>query len=324
MTRLNFVALLLSLVSIVLAVDTQYDAKYVNSLKDSSGIVRLTDATFSRVVEGPRDYTVAVLLTADSPKYGCQFCKIVGPPFETIASSWKQDHPNGDGLFFAVADIADTQGSFMQLGLTHAPNLYIYPPTEKPSTVDVGFDHYQFVPNESQVKLITEYLTRTYGFKIVIHEPFAWDRLFITIGGIVLVLGILKFASGVILSILQKKQLWIAVSLVAILMFTSGHMFNQIRKTPYIAGDGRGGVIYFVGGHSNQVAIETQFIAVTYAILAFATISLIVKVPRIENPQVQMFSVSCLSVVIILAFSFLLSKFQVKNGGYPFGILDIF
>lgn len=37
-----------------------FDAKYVNSLKGSDGIVRLTDKTFDKVVGGPRDYAVAV------------------------------------------------------------------------------------------------------------------------------------------------------------------------------------------------------------------------------------------------------------------------
>jgi oligosaccharyltransferase complex subunit gamma len=38
-------------------------------------------------------------------------------------------------------------------------------------------------------------------------------------------------------------------------------MFNHIRKVPYVAGDGRGGVSYFAGGFSNQYGLETQIVA---------------------------------------------------------------
>jgi len=64
-----------------------------------------------------------------------------------------------------------------------------------------------------------------------------------------------------ILPVLQNRNLWAAISLIAILLFTSGHMFNHIRKVPYVAGDGRGGVSYFAGGFSNQYGLETQIVA---------------------------------------------------------------
>ena len=61
--------------------------------------------------------------------------------------------------------------------------------------------------------------------------------------------------------IIQNRNLWAAISLILILLFTSGHMFNHIRKVPYVAGDGRGGISYFAGGFSNQFGLETQIIA---------------------------------------------------------------
>ena len=56
-----------------------------------------------------------------------------------------------------------------------------------------------------------------------------------------------------------------ALSLVTVagpyLLFTSGHMFNHIRKVPYVSGDGKGGITYFANGFSNQFGMETQIIA---------------------------------------------------------------
>jgi oligosaccharyltransferase complex subunit gamma len=49
--------------------------------------------------------------------------------------------------------------------------------------------------------------------------------------------------------------------MIAILLFTSGHMYNHIRHVPYVTGDGRGGMNYFVAGFQNQLGLETQIIA---------------------------------------------------------------
>lgn len=54
------------------------------------------------------------------------------------------------------------------------------------------------------------------------------------------------------------------------------------------------------------------------AVLAFATISLAIKVPEIADPKRQQFAVFLWSGVLLLTYSFLLSIFRLKNGGYPF------
>lgn len=67
--------------------------------------------------------------------------------------------------------------------------------------------------------------------------------------------------SPYVLPILQNRNLWAAISLIAILLFTSGQMFNHIRKVPYIAGDGKGGISYFAGGFQSQFGMESQIVA---------------------------------------------------------------
>lgn len=67
--------------------------------------------------------------------------------------------------------------------------------------------------------------------------------------------------SPYLLPIIQNRNLWAAISLIAILLFTSGQMFNHIRKVPYVAGDGHGGISYFAGGFQNQFGMETQIVA---------------------------------------------------------------
>jgi oligosaccharyltransferase complex subunit gamma len=54
------------------------------------------------------------------------------------------------------------------------------------------------------------------------------------------------------------------------------------------------------------------------AVLSFATISLALKVPRIEDPKAQQLAVFIWAGVIFGVYSFLLSIFRLKNSGYPF------
>jgi hypothetical protein len=64
-----------------------------------------------------------------------------------------------------------------------------------------------------------------------------------------------------VLPVIRNRTVWAAVTLIAILLFTSGHMFNHIRQVPYVAGDGRGGVVYFAKGFQSQYGLETQIVA---------------------------------------------------------------
>ena len=86
----------------------------------------------------------------------------------------------------------------------------------------------------------------------------------VLLGGITFV----GIAGPYLLPVLQNRNLWAAVSLITVLMFTSGHMFNHIRKVPYVSGDGHGGINYFAGGFGNQFGMETQIVAAMCTLLA--------------------------------------------------------
>ena len=57
---------------------------------------------------------------------------------------------------------------------------------------------------------------------------------------------------------------------------------------------------------------------VSDAILAFATITLALKVPRMADPKRQQAAVVVWSLIMFGMYSFLLSVFRMKNAGYPF------
>lgn len=84
------------------------------------------------------------------------------------------------------------------------------------------------------------------------------------VSGITILLGVITLftvLSPYVLPVIQNRNLWAVVSLISILLFTSGQMFNHIRKVPYVGGDGKGRLSYFAGGFQSQFGLETQIVA---------------------------------------------------------------
>ena len=99
------------------------------------------------------------------------------------------------------------------------------------------------------------------GPKPQIHRPLNYVRIVSTVTILLGVVSFISVAYPYILPVIKNRNLWAAISLITILLFTSGHMFNHIRKVPYVVGDGKGGISYFAGGFQNQFGMETQIVA---------------------------------------------------------------
>lgn len=92
-------------------------------------------------------------------------------------------------------------------------------------------------------------------------RPINYVKIAVTTTSILGVITFLTVAAPYVWPVISNRNLWAAVSLIAVLLFTSGHMFNHIRHAPYVGGDGKGGVSYFAGGFQNQFGLETQIVA---------------------------------------------------------------
>ena len=99
------------------------------------------------------------------------------------------------------------------------------------------------------------------GPKPPLVRPINYTRLVSAVTALMGIVTLFTALSPYILPIVQNRNLWAGASLISILLFTSGHMFNHIRKVPYVIGDGKGGISYFAGGFTNQFGMETQVIA---------------------------------------------------------------
>ncbi|CRG84667.1 Magnesium transporter protein 1 [Talaromyces islandicus] len=283
------------------------------------GPIELNDKTYNEITAAPRDYFTTVLLTAIDSRFGCVLCREFQPEWDIIARSWNKGQVEDTKMIFGTLDFTDGKETFKKLMLQTAPVVLVFPPSTGPYATTDGPFSFEFTGPISADQLYT-WINRHLpeGPKPPLSRPINYVRIG---SGITLLLGIITVftvASPYILPVLQNRNIWAGISLIAVLLFTSGHMFNHIRKVPYIAGDGRGGISYFAGGFSNQFGMETQIIAAIYGVLSFATIALALKVPRMSDNKSQQVAVVIWGVVLLGVYSFLLSVFRVKNGGYPF------
>ncbi|QPG98156.1 hypothetical protein C2857_007317 [Epichloe festucae Fl1] len=289
-----------------------------------SNPIQLNDASYKTLTTNPRDYSVAVVLTAQEPRFGCSLCRDFKPEWELIASSWAQgDRKQESRLLFGVLDFSDGRDTFLSLGLQTAPVLLLFRPTTGPHAVaSVEPLRYDFTAGPSPAEVVRAWLVRNLPGRPhpELRRPInylKWASAITFLAGAVTVL---FSALPYILPIIQSRNLWAAGSMIAILLFISGHMFCHIRKAPYVVGDGKGGITYFIGGFQNQVGLETQIIAAMYGLLSFCTIALATKVPRMTNPKSQSVAVLIWGAAMFFIYSFLLSVFRIKNSSYPFSL----
>ncbi|KAL6710577.1 oligosaccharyl transferase subunit ost3/OST6 [Coniothyrium glycines] len=298
---------------------TDFRSKAVSA----GGSLKVDDASYAQLTKAPRDYSVAVLLTALETRFGCVLCREFQPEWDLLAKSWtKGDKAGKTRLIYATLDFADGKNTFQSLMLQTAPVLLYFHPTLGPNArVDSQPVRFDFTAGPQSAEQIHTWISRQQPAdapKPAVSRPINWVKI---ISGIVIGLGLVTLAAVAgpyVIPILQNRNLWAAISLIAVLLFTSGHMFNHIRKTPYVSGDGKGGITYFANGFSNQFGLESQIVAAIYGVLAFATISLALKVPRIADARAQQFAVFLWSGVLLVMYSYLLSVFRIKNGGYQF------
>lgn len=82
----------------------------------ASAPIKLDDASYKKATSLPRDYSVAVLLTATDPRFGCQMCREFGPDWNLLASQWTKGDKAGDSkVIFSVLDFNDGRDTFMSV-----------------------------------------------------------------------------------------------------------------------------------------------------------------------------------------------------------------
>lgn len=79
--------------------------------------VKLNDVSFKSLTTAPRDYSVAVVLTALDARYGCQLCREFQPEWELLSKSWVKGDKSGESrVVFGSLDFSEGRETFMGVG----------------------------------------------------------------------------------------------------------------------------------------------------------------------------------------------------------------
>jgi oligosaccharyltransferase complex subunit gamma len=78
--------------------------------------VKLDDASYAQLTKAPRDYSVAVLLTALEQRFGCELCRNFQPEWDILGKSWTKGDKNAQGrLLFGTLDFMDGKNTFQSV-----------------------------------------------------------------------------------------------------------------------------------------------------------------------------------------------------------------
>ena len=309
-------------------------------------ILPLNDENFENILNGKRDYHIIAFFTSEAPQINCVLCKDIAPEYELVAQSWFQDHPNGiieaeeeenqndeEGLvkaplknvYFFKSEFVESRKLFSLFQLNNIPKIFYFKPTEAlgPNNFLKERQEYQFFQGD-QKSLMMSWLQELTGHKFNVYIPINRTKLFLNIfvgfTGTLLAKRFRKQIGNVLLS----KIAWVVFSLVAVLLFTTGFMFNKIRLTPYVIEHPDGRTEYFMPGQQTQLGVETQIMSFVYGLLSILVIVLIKRAPEIKTPSVNLVLVVIVSALIFALFSFLLSIFGLKAGGFPYRFIKFF
>ena len=73
----------------------------------------LNDTSYADLTRSPRDYSVAVLLTALEPKYQCGWCREFQPEWDLLGKVWAKGDRGGEGrVVLGTLDVKDGQRTF--------------------------------------------------------------------------------------------------------------------------------------------------------------------------------------------------------------------
>ena len=76
----------------------------------------IDDQGYEQVTSAPRDYSVAVLLTALEDKFGCKLCRDFHPEWSVIAQSWQKGDRKGESrTLFATIDFSKGRATFVKV-----------------------------------------------------------------------------------------------------------------------------------------------------------------------------------------------------------------
>lgn len=112
---LALAALSLTAVSAKRVASNKFDTYFAKQA--SSAPFELNEKSYNELTATPRDYSVAVLLTARDAKYACGVCRDFDPEWSIVGRSWqKGDRNGGSRVLLSTLDFDQGRNIFMKVG----------------------------------------------------------------------------------------------------------------------------------------------------------------------------------------------------------------
>ena len=90
----------------------RFSAHHASQLSNAAPI-KLDDASYAELTKAPRDYAVAVLLTALEARYQCGICREFQPEWDLLGKTWTKGDKEGESrLVFGTLDVKDGGRTF--------------------------------------------------------------------------------------------------------------------------------------------------------------------------------------------------------------------
>jgi oligosaccharyltransferase complex subunit gamma len=112
----SFFALLLCTAGVALSAKPTADKFQRFQSLSRSKPIELDDTTYNEITSTPRDYHVAILLTALEARFACILCREFQPEWDLIARSWnKADQVDGIKMLFGTLDFNNGKNTFQKV-----------------------------------------------------------------------------------------------------------------------------------------------------------------------------------------------------------------
>ncbi|CAG8801909.1 2594_t:CDS:2, partial [Gigaspora margarita] len=181
------------------------------------GVVELDSNLYDEFVAKPRNYSMAILLTALDPQINCIPCKEFDPEFRLVARSWLEAGNEPSRLYFGVLDFKNGREVYAKLGLNNAPTLFYFSPTTGPYAKDVSEPNkYEFNRHGFSAEEFASYLSGILGTQVPVKRPLNYFSIFITTILILGALASIKLMYPMMESIIRSKNTWATISLASV------------------------------------------------------------------------------------------------------------
>ena len=121
-------ALVLSLIPLsTLSARSPTSSKFERYFSKSTfpGPLQLDDRVYDDLTVAPRDYSVAVLLTALEARFGCQLCRDFQPDWDLIAKSWNRGDKGGQSrVLYGTLDFSEGKATFQKVSMIRSSLLH--------------------------------------------------------------------------------------------------------------------------------------------------------------------------------------------------------